>query len=129
MTSLYFRKAKVYGLVRSLFLGPIISPLSTNVPAHSITIETVMGWVLDPSLAFISNLTATLKTLRTRARQTIINGANGTHQFAFLEPGNHTESAVNPQFRMTIWQAEGAEAWAGNVLDSTSGFFEGGMAR
>ena len=119
---------RVYPVTLSLFLLAIIFLSPAQTETQSITTESIIDRIIDASRAISRNATLATKNVATGVRRPTTTIPYGTHHFAFLEPGNDVETTAKPGSRMIVWQAEGAEAWATNILNSIIlAYQEGGM--
>jgi len=130
MASSYFCTAIAYTTVWCLVFVSAFFLFQGMARAQSTTTGTVNVRVIGPSHAVIPTVNVIFARVETGALRTAGIGSNAIYNFASLESSNCSESAFNLESRTTVWQADGAEAWASNTLNPTNFCNqEGGMAQ
>lgn len=128
-TSSCYSTARVYVVAFSLFLLPLLSLIPVRTLVESITSGTVAAGVVDSSCAVVPGVTVALSNLGAEAARIGVTGVNGTYVLVFLEHGNFTVGGSNSENCSIVQQAEGAEAWSGNLANSINFTYQGGMDR
>jgi len=97
-----FTALKIKAACSALFLLPLLLFFPLQALAQSTTTGAVTGQVIDPSRAVIPGATVSLRNQGTGTEATTVTDANGSYNFALLDPGNYTVSASASGFQTTV---------------------------